>query len=129
MGIIIIPVWFLTLVVGIISILKMIKLVRNKRIGIKEFALGSALFLFLLGIVSFSYVLEQKVWALSPTFRLPFFMVFIPFFFYLIFANNTNTKYLSIVLIIEISISTIVGVLFTDLIFNLLDYLNVEKIY
>src|SRR5690606_10057517 len=131
MGIIILPFLFIALILGIISIVKTIKQLRKKQVGPKEVVLGLLTSSAIFGLICLSYIIEGKAWGLSPAFRIPVYMVFIPFFVQLFTekSKNSNWAYISKIILTSVAITTILGIIFNDLLFNLIDYLGIEKQY
>ncbi len=131
MGIIILPFLLGALIVGIIALVKSIKLVRLKSVGWKELTLGLITSLILFGLMSLIYIIEGKAWGLSPAFRIPIFMVFVPFGIHLATEKNQNKniKYISKVFLLSIIFTLISGIVFNDIFFNLIDYLGIKKHY
>lgn len=131
MGIIILPFLFVALFLAAASVSKLITHFKNKNVGIKEIVLGLLVSAVLFGLICLSYILEGSAWALSPAFRVPIFMVFVPFLMYIVLENFSNPKLtqVSIILLVSIVLTTILGVVFNDVLFNLFDYLGVGKHY
>jgi|AntRauTorckE5430_2_1112549.scaffolds.fasta_scaffold29819_2 hypothetical protein len=131
MGIIILPFLLGALVLGIISIVKTIKQLRTKQTGTKELLLGLITSSTIFGLICLSYIIEGRAWKLSPAFRIPIFMVFIPFIVQISTEKSKNSKmaYISKIILISISMTAIFGVVFNDLFFDLIDYLGIEKHY
>jgi len=131
MGIIILPFLLGALVLGIISMVKAIKQVKMKQAGLKELLLGLITSSAIFGLICLSYIIEGRAWGLSPAFRIPIFMVFIPFIVQVSTEKSRNSKiaYISKIILISIIMTTILGVVFNDLFFDLIDYLGIEKHY
>lgn|SRR5690606_6499192 len=131
MGIFILPLLLGALVVAIIALAMTIGLMRKNQIGIKEIIYGLITTLVIFGLICASYLAEGRARALGPAFRIPVFMVFIPFIIHIATRKSKNVKlvYLSQILLISIVTSTILGAIYTDLIFGLIDYLGLEKQY
>lgn len=119
------------LVLGIISIVKTIKILRAKQAGLKELLLGMTTSSAIFGLICMSYLIEGRAWGLSPAFRIPIFMVFIPFVIQISTekSKNSNMMYISKIMLISIGMTAIFGVIFNDLFFGLIDYLGIEKYY
>ena len=79
MGIIILPFLFGAFLIGLFSLGKLIIMMRTKKVGLKEILFGLGLSLFIFAGICVSYVIEGQAWALSPAFRVPIVLVFIPF--------------------------------------------------
>jgi hypothetical protein len=131
MGIIILPFLLGAFVVGILSLIKMIRLLRKKQVSLKETLFGLATSIIIFGLICLSYIVEGRAWGLSPAFRIPIFMVFIPFVIHILTEKSKNTKliYISKILLISIIVTILLGVIFNDLFFGLIDYLGIEKHY
>ena len=131
MGIIILPILIAALGLTIQAIIDTIKQFRKGTIGVKEIIFGLSITLIIYGLICLSYIMEGRAWGLSPAFRIPIFMIFIPFGFYFITRPSTNKtlKYFSTLVMISVGITGILSVLFNNLIFELLDILGVGKYY
>jgi hypothetical protein len=131
MGIIILPFLLGALIIGIIAIVKTIKQLRKRQVGLKELLFGLIVSSAIFGLICLSYIIEGRAWGLSPAFRIPIFMVFIPFVIHVLTEKSKNTKlaYFSKIILISVGITTIFGVMFNDLFFDLIGYLEIEKHY
>ena len=131
MGLIILPFLFVALFLAAASISKLITHFKEKNVGIKGIVLGLLVSAVLFGLICLSYILEGSAWALSPAFRVPIFMVFIPFVIHVFLENSKKPKLIrfSIILLISIVLTAILGVVFNDVLFNLFDFLGVGKHY
>ena len=131
MGIVILPFIFGALIIGIISLIKIIKLFRKNQIGLKEILLGFMTSLAIFGLICLSYIIEKRAYGLSHGFRIPIYMVYIPFVFHILTENGANSKlkYISKIFLASIVASVILGFVFNDLFNGLLDYLGIEKYY
>ncbi len=107
MGIIILPFIFVALFLAAASISKLITHFKNKNVGIKEILLGLLVSAVLFGLICLSYILEGSAWALSPAFRVPIFMVFVPFLMHIFLENFSNPKLtqVSIILLVRMNIT------------------------
>lgn len=131
MGIIILPFLLGSLFLAASSLSKLIKHFRIKQVGIKEFLFAFALSATLFGLVCLSYIIQGTAWALSPPFRVPIFMVFIPYLLHILIENSKKPKFisLSIIILISVVLSAIFGIVFYEIVFGLLDFLGVGKHY
>lgn len=131
MGIIILPFLLGALITGIIAIVKTIKQLRKRQVGLKELLFGLIVSSAIFGLICLSYITEGRAWGLSPAFRIPIFMVFIPFIVHISTENVKNSKlaYISKIILISVGMTTIFGVIFNNLFFDLIDYLGIEKHY
>ena len=120
-----------SLIISIISFIRIFTYILDKQIGLKEILLGMITSIIIFGLVSLSYIIEGKTWGLSPAFRLPIIMVIIPFIIHILTEKSKNTKlaYFSLILLTSIGVTTILGVAFIDFWFGLLDHLGIEKHY
>ncbi len=64
-------------------------------------------------------------------FRIPIFMIFIPYVIRVFIEKGKlhESFYLSNIILISISITTIFAMVFNDLFFNLIEYLGIKKHY
>ena len=131
MGIIILPFLLGALVLSVFAIINSVRLFKNKKITIKEIILGLVISVSIFGLICLSYLIEGKAWGLSPAFRIPIFMAFVPFGFYIIYksSNNQKLKYFATLALISVGLTGILGVIFNDLFFGLIDILGIEKHY
>ena len=131
MGIIILPFLFVALFLAAASVSKLITHFKNKNVGIKEILLGLTVSAVLFGLICLSYILEESAWALSPAFRVPIFMVFVPFLIHVFFENSKKPKgiQVSIILLISIVLTAIFGIVFNEILFGLVDFLGIGKHY
>ena len=131
MGIIILPFLLGALIIGIIALVKLIKLLKIKSIEIKDLFFGLLISIILFSLISLVYIIEGKAWGLSPAFRIPIFMIFVPFGIHIATEKNKkkNLEYLSKIFLISIIFSVILGIIFNDIFFNLIDYLGIKKHY
>lgn len=131
MGIVILPLLFGAFVIGIISLIKTIRLFKSKKIGIKECLFGLVLSIVIFGLICYSYILEGKAYVLSPAFRIPIYMVFIPFLIHIGTKKSANSflNYSSKIILISVVITTILVIIFNNIFSELIDYLRIEKIF
>lgn len=131
MGIIILPFLLGALGLSVYAVVKVVSLFRNGIVTPMDIIFGLALSVGIFGLICLSYKMEARAWALSPSFRVPIFMVFVPFVIYLFTRNSSNEqlKYLSNLILISISLTGILGLIFNNLIFGLVDILGIEKFY
>ncbi|PWG04036.1 hypothetical protein [Polaribacter aquimarinus] len=131
MGIVILPFLLGALIIGIIALVKVIKLLKLKLIKVKDLGIGLIISILLFGLISLVYIIEGKAWGLSPAFRIPIFMVFIPFGIHIVWEKSKNRKaeYFSKIFLISIVFSVILGIIFNEILFDLIDYLGIKKHY
>jgi hypothetical protein len=131
MGIMILPFLLGALGLSVFSLIHSFRMFRKKEITIKEIIFGLAISVSIFGLICLSYLIEGKAWGLSPAFRIPIFMVFAPYGLYTVFktSNNQRLKYFATLALISVGITGILGVIFNDLFFGLIDILGIEKHY
>ncbi|MFT4760961.1 MAG: hypothetical protein ACI9XO_003166 [Paraglaciecola sp.] len=78
MGLIIIPVFLITSIIVVISLIMTIKLKQNQALNIATILLGIVMSFCIYSGIGISYYLEENVWGLSPFFRIPIWMCCIP---------------------------------------------------
>jgi len=131
MGIVILPFLLGALGLSVFALIQTVRLYRNKEINLKEIIFGLIISISIFGLICLSYLNEAKAWGLSPAFKIPIFMVFVPFGFYLITktSNHQKLRYFATLALISIGLSGILGLVFNDLFFGLIDILGIEKYY
>ena len=131
MGIIILPFLLGALGLAVFAIINSVRLFKNKEITIKEIILGLVISVSIFGLICLSYLIEGEAAGLSPAFRIPIFMVFVPFGFYIDCktSNNQKIKNFATLAFISVGLTGILGVIFNDLFFDLIDILGIEKHY
>lgn len=131
MGIIILPFLLGAFVIGLFSLVKLIKLIKSKDIGVKEMLFGLLVSLLIFGLICVSYIVEGQAWALSPAFRIPIVMVFIPFLIQMLIerSRHRTLAYISKIVLSSLVITVFLGVIFNDLVFGLIDHLGIAKHY
>jgi hypothetical protein len=138
MGLIILVVLVLALAIGISVIITVIKLLLSGAIGIKELIFGLFVSVIIFGFIVLSYKVEGNIWALSPVFRVPFLMVYLPYaihlvicFVYILIERRLNVEitYFSKILLISISFSVVLSPLFLSAIDFFIAFLNIEMSY
>ena len=103
---------------------------RNSEIiGLNEIGFGLMISLILFGVITLSYIIEGRIWGLSPFFRIPLFTVFIPFAIHLAIKSSDTPKfaYISSLLLVSIAISGILGIAFNSILFKVLEYFNINN--
>ena len=118
-------------VIVIISFIRIFVYVLSKQIGFKEVILGLIVSIIIFGVICLSYITQKTVWGLDPAFRLPIVMIFFPFIFHTITEKSKNRKlaYFSLVILVSIGITTVLGIMFNSMWFELPTYLGIEKYY
>ena len=107
MGMVIIPVFILAFGIGIFAIVKMIMQLKSKQINLTQVLLGLALLVVIFGIILAVFVGKGEIYAFSPAFQIPLYMVFLPFVIYLVFNSiKTSTlKYIANIILVNIAIA------------------------
>lgn len=131
MGIIILPFLLGAFVLSVFAIIRTGRLLKDKVISLKEIIYGLVISVSIFGLICLSYLIEGEAWELSPAFRIPIYMFFFPFGFYLFTKTNNNPrlKYLANLALISIGLTGILALIFNDLFFGLIDILGIEKHY
>ncbi len=131
MGLIIIPFLFGAFILGVFSIVKIIRELKSKKIEVKEILLGVLTSIAIFGAICLSYLFQDKVWGLSHGFTVPIFMFYLPFMLYLIAVviKKNSFYYISKIMMISVGISLVLLIIFHDYYINLIDYLGVSKYY
>lgn len=131
MGIIILPFWLAALWITIFAIMKTVRLIRNNEINFKEIFFGLIISGSIFHLICLSYLNEGSAWGLSPAFRIPVFMILVPFGFYALIDMSSNKflKYFATLMLISAGIAGILCIIFNNVFFELLDILGVEKYY
>lgn len=131
MGIIILPFLCVALGIALFALIKTIRLLWRKEIGLKEIAIGLAISVVLFGLICISYLMEGRASGLSPAFRIPMFMVFVPFIVYSSTKTNQDKtlRHLATLLLVSIGLTGVLGIIFNDVLFDLIDILGIERYY
>lgn len=131
MGLIIIPFLFGAFILGVFSIVKIIRELKSKKIEVKEILLGVLTSIVIFGTICLSYLCQEKVWALSHGFTVPIFMFYLPFMLYLIavVVKKNSFNYISKIMMISVGTSLVLLIIFHYYYINLIDYLGVSKYY
>lgn len=81
------------------------------------------------GLIVLSYLKENESWALSPVFRFPIFMIYLPFLIAFIIRKipEINLNQVSDPLLISIVISGIFMIIFNSYFFNIIEILGKTK--
>ncbi len=92
---------------------------------------SAILTLLIYGGVMVSYKLDEKPWALSPVFRFPFYMIYVPFFCFLLTKINLgiDMSLLSNVMLMSIILAGLLMTFFNNYFFGILDKLGLKKYY
>ena len=131
MGIIILPVLLLAFIMLIVAIVLTVKLLIDKKVGIKEFLLGLIASLSLFGLILVCYKILGSAWALGPAFVVPTFLIFMPFGFYFLvwITKLEKLDYFSKVILLSVIFSGILAIVFYDFYFDFFDIIGVKKVY
>lgn len=131
MGIVILPFLLGAFIIVVIAMINSIRLLNSETIGLIEIGFGLMISLSLFGALIISYLIEGKMWGLSPFFRIPIFTVFIPFAIHLVIKDSDTIRfdYISNLLLVSIPITGILAIAYNYILFKLLAYFNIEKYY
>src|SRR5690349_21033874 len=110
MGILILPYWLVAIVIGITAIVKVFNFIIKMQITGTQAAFGLLISIAIFALIALSYIIEKKVYALDPPFRIPFYMVILPFIIALAIQKNYGSY--SIPLLLSASISAVLIVVF-----------------
>lgn len=129
MGIIILPFIFGAICISIMAIAQTIVKLRKKEIGLKEVLYGSLISFGIFGLICLSYLIQGKAWVNSPAFRIPLYLVYIPSLCFtpLVDGKLKNLKYAFTLIVISIAVSGILGAVFYDFLFGIMDILGIQK--
>ncbi|MBU2907491.1 hypothetical protein KO529_22005 [Arenibacter algicola] len=131
MGIVILPFLIGAFTIVVIAMINSVRLLNLETIGLIEIGFGLMISLALFGAIIISYLIEGKIWKLSPFFRVPIFAVFIPFVIHLVTKDIETLRfdYISNLLLVSIAITGILAIAFNYILFKLIEYFNIEKYY
>jgi len=130
MGLVILPIYIGALVIYINSIRQVVIWLKNDNLDSATILFGILISLFILFGIGISYYLKKRVYALSPAFRIPFWLIYIPGIIgHLMISRNIELKNIEQSLFISIIFSGILILIFHKKIFGILDYLKVEQYY
>lgn len=131
MGIIILPFLLLAIILLIIAIVLTIRLLINKKVGVKELLLGLTSSLSLFGLILFCFKILGSAWALAPAFIMPLFLIFMPFGFYFLVSISKLEKldYFSKIMLLSVVFSGISAIVFYDFYFDFFDIIGVKRVY
>ncbi|MBU2907490.1 hypothetical protein KO529_22000 [Arenibacter algicola] len=131
MGIVLLPFVLGAIIIGLIAIFKSFRLIDTKHIEIKEILYGFLTSIILYGLIGLFYLIEGKAWALSPYFRLPIIMIFIPYIIHKGTEKNKNPKVIALskILLVSIGITTLIGAIFHGYFFDIMEHFGTEKNY
>ncbi len=131
MGIILLPLFALSFGLTLLAIYLSIKLVRQNEVNIIDFVYGSLISVLIFVLILFGLIMEKRVYAFSPAFRVPVFMIIIPFFIHITTASSKNEKikHFSKLTIISTLFSGVFGILFYMLMYELLEIFKIETFY
>ncbi len=130
MGILLLPFILIAVVIGVIATIKIIILLKKKTISFKEIAFGLFISLCFFGLLLLAYLSEGEAWIFSPVFRIPVFMILIPFIIHLLTkkSEEKSIKYFSTGLLISIAFTNLICIVLTYFSIDLFDIINIRKI-
>lgn len=131
MGIIIAPILLAALYLMGVSIFHTIRLLRRKEIGWQEILWALLLSAVIFGLICVSYLIAGRAWGLSPAFRIPVCMFFLPYGVYWI-SQKTGWPALKTpgrIALIIVGISGIAAIVTHDLFLGLVSHLGVTEYY
>ena len=131
MGLIILPFLLFASIISIYANYKSFQLLRSKYLTTRDLIFGFGFNILIFNLVCISSLIEGKAWALSPVFRIPCFMVFLPFLLYIVSTSSKNKSAMILGKMALICSATtgILALFFQYLLFDLLSILGVEQYY
>lgn len=131
MGIIIAPILLIAFAIGVYASIKIIALIRERRFHYEAIFLGFAASLITFAFICFILKQFDSIWGLLPPMLIPIIMVIFPMILYLLLSeiDSFNKKLLHNAILVSIVFSFIMCFIFNETLFNLLELLEIEKIY
>jgi drug/metabolite transporter (DMT)-like permease len=128
MGIIICFFFLICLGGAVIAIGQALSMLWKKEIGGKEIIFGLLVSLILFGLVTLSYLLQKNIWVFGYIFRYPFFTILLPsmIYPYLQRSKRPSVKYWSTLLLISVSLTSILCIIFYKPFFNIFELLHIS---
>jgi hypothetical protein len=131
MGLILIPYLLINAVIGIIYLIKGIKMLMSNAISKEIIISGIASSLVLIGMIVLYLYFQKRVYAFKPIFMFPFYTIIIPFL--LLFINkmidNESLRNISTIAVFCIATSFIIISIALFARFDIIKFLGVEKYY
>ncbi|MGB7401156.1 MAG: hypothetical protein WA916_01140 [Arcobacter sp.] len=117
MGIIIILFSIPSMILIILSLIRIFVYALDKQIGLKEIILGLLTSIILFGIHILSYKIVKADSSFDSIFRAQIIMIIVPFVIHTFTERSKNKKltYSSLILLISIGTTVILGVIFSSL--------------
>lgn len=118
-------------IIGLIVVIKLIRLISSKNIGIKEIIYGILTSIILYGLIALDYIIEGIAFHLTPFYRIPIVMILMPFIAHLVAEKIEipRAKFISKILLLSIIITVIFGSIFHEIFFDIMEHVGTEKIY
>lgn len=131
MGIIILPIYVGALIIYIFCVKQIIKWLDNGVLSIPVILFGLLISLLILVGIGLSYYFKERVHGLSPMFRLPFCLFYIPgiFGFVLMQSQNMQIENIAKSIVVSVIFSGILILIFNKYTFGILDFLKIKKYY
>ena len=131
MGMIILPVYIGAIIIVIKCLLEISRQFSGGMLNPINIVYGIIIMLLIYGLIVLSYYREKKSWALSPVFRFPTYMIYIPYLILVLARNliglNLTQVYDS--LLISIAAAGLFMVVFHGYVFGILGKLGKDKHY
>ncbi len=126
-GIILIPFLSFIAIIVAYSISEAFKLIRTNTIPERNLAWSLVISFVSYLLVIMSYWYEDQVWVFSPYFRVPTFVIIIPFVLWTLLKSEkyTSLKSYSDVMIVSVGLNGIIGILFKSISFEITDFLGI----
>ena len=131
MGLVILPYLIGALAIVIHSVITILGHYRDGALHTMDLIFGILLSAIIFGLIVLSYKLKEKSYALSPIFRFPSYMIYVPFLMISLvnrlFTFDINHVYNSV--LISIIVSALIMIVFNGYVFNIIDKVGRKKYY
>ncbi len=129
MGLILAPIYIGALIIYIICLTQITKWLHNGDLNISMTLFAILISLIILLGIGLSYYFKEKVYALSPLFRIPTWLFYIPgaIGFILIQSQNTQIENIAKSIILSIVFSGVLVFIFHKYTFGILKFLKIKK--
>lgn len=131
MGLILMPIFLLALGLIIYNAFLINRLHESELLENKVLFFGFLITIFIYGMIVLSYFLEGRIYALSPYFRIPIFMIILPSFVGFIGKNiqNQSLKIISQSLMASTLVSGFLILILNNYIIHFIGLLGLEVYY
>ncbi len=131
MGLVILPIYVGALIIYIFCVKQIIKWYEQDALQGSIILFGLLISLSILIGIGLSYYNKERVYGLSPMFRIPFWLIYIPGIigFILIQIQNIRIENIGKTILMSILFSGVLMLVFNKYTFGILDFLKIEKYY